>query len=221
MATVDELLQSIPALQNSERTGLYVPGYLHLFAGPMKSGKTQGMLYHLDRASYSHITKFQLFKPSTDDRKEGSVVFSRKYGTMPCQNINPSSPEEILSYVGKDIQLIGIDEAQFFAPELADVVTALRKAKRHVLCAMLDTDFRGEAFPTASKLMGSYADRIDKLVAVCENQPCSIEATMTQRLINGLPAHYQDPVVLIEKEGQQETYQARCIFHHEVDRSLR
>jgi thymidine kinase len=216
-----DLYESIPALQHSERTGLYVPGDLDLFVGPMKSGKTEGMLYHLNRARYSHTAKFQLFKPLTDTRVDPCLVYSRQYGTMPCQSINPAQPGDILSYVGKDIQLIGIDEAQFFAPELSEVVMALRKAKRHVLCSFLDTDFRGEPFPTSTKLLSLYANRIEKLHAVCDVQPCSIDATMTQRLINGQPAHYEDPIILIEKEGQSETYEARCIYHHAVDRTPR
>jgi thymidine kinase len=216
--SVEDLLTTIPSLQHSERTGLYFPGHLQLFAGPMKSGKTEGMMYHLKRAGISQTTKFQLFKPSTDDRVDAKFVFSRSYGTIPCQPIDPAKPAEILSYVGKDIQLIGIDEAQFFSPDLIDVVNALRKSKRHVMCAFLDTDFRGEPFPTSLKLLGSYADQIEKLHAVCDVQPCSYDATMTQRLINGQPAHYNDPIILIEKEGRSETYEARCIFHHVVDR---
>jgi thymidine kinase len=187
----------------------------------MKSGKTEGMIYHLDRSSYSHLSRFQLFKPCNDDRSDANLVFSRKYGTVPCQPIDPAHPEDILSYIGKDVTLIGIDEAQFFAPSLSDVVTALRRSRRHVLCAFLDTDFRGEPFPAAQRLLFSYPDRIEHLTAVCEAQPCEYDATMTQRLVDGQPAHYDDPIELIEKAGRKEVYEARCIFHHVVDRSPR
>jgi thymidine kinase len=78
--------------------------------------------------------------------------------------------------------------------------------------AGLDMDFRGEPFGAMPALM-AQAELVDKLHAIC--MVCGEAATRTQRLINGRPAHYHDPVVVV---GASEMYEARCRHHHDVPR---
>ena len=81
-----------------------------------------------------------------------------------------------------------------------------------VIAAGLDTDFRGEPFGPVPVLM-ALAEQVDKLQAIC--MICGEPATRTQRLVNGKPARYKDPVVIV---GAAEMYEARCRKHHEVPR---
>jgi thymidine kinase len=82
-----------------------------------------------------------------------------------------------------------------------------------VIVAGLDMDFRGEPFGPMPALM-AQAELVDKLHAIC--MVCGESATRTQRLINGRPAHYHDPVVVV---GASELYEARCRHHHDVPRA--
>jgi len=81
-----------------------------------------------------------------------------------------------------------------------------------VIVTGLDTDFRGEPFGCMPELM-ARAEKVDKLQAIC--MVCGGPASRTQRLVNGQPAHYHDPIVVV---GAQEMYEARCRAHHEVPR---
>ncbi len=81
-----------------------------------------------------------------------------------------------------------------------------------VLVAGLDMDFRGEPFGTMPALM-ARAEQVDKLHAIC--MVCGDEASRTQRLVNGKPARYDEPIVIV---GAAELYEARCRAHHEVPR---
>jgi thymidine kinase len=106
--------------------------------------------------------------------------------------------------------VIGIDEAQFFDEGITDVVQRLADHGFRVIVAGLDQDFRGEPFGPMPKMM-SLAEQVTKLQAVC--QTCGSPASRTQRLINGQPAGYEDPIILI---GATEAYEPRCRHHHEV-----
>ena len=104
------------------------------------------------------------------------------------------------------------NEAQFFDEEIVQIVQQLAARGIRVLVAGLDTDFRGEPFGPMPILM-SIAEHVDKLHAIC--MVCGDEASRTQRLVNGNPARYDDPVVIV---GASEMYEARCRVHHEVPR---
>ncbi len=119
-------------------------------------------------------------------------------------------PAEILPKIDKDTTVVGIDEAQFMDAEVVEVAQELAERGIRVLVAGLDTDFRGEPFGPMPILM-SKAERVDKLHAIC--MVCGDEASRTQRLVNGKPARYDDPVVIV---GASEMYEARCRVHHEV-----
>ena len=106
--------------------------------------------------------------------------------------------------------MVGIDEAQFFDMEVIGVAKALAERGLRVLVAGLDLDFRGEPFGPMPHLLAE-AEHVDKLHAIC--MVCGGDASRTQRLIDGKPARYDEPVVVV---GASELYEARCRQHHEV-----
>jgi thymidine kinase len=106
--------------------------------------------------------------------------------------------------------MVGIDEAQFFDEAIIPITRQLAERGVRVIVAGLDTDFRGEPFGPMPVLMAA-ADIVDKLHAIC--MVCGGAACRTQRLVNGKPARYDDPIVIV---GAAELYEARCRAHHEV-----
>jgi thymidine kinase len=120
---------------------------------------------------------------------------------------------EILSSLAPDTTVVGIDEAQFMSAEIMNVVDELVERGVRVIVAGLDMDFRGEPFGMMPFLMAK-AERVEKLRAIC--MVCGESASRTQRLVNGSPARYDDPVVIV---GASEMYEARCRQHHKVPRN--
>jgi thymidine kinase len=106
--------------------------------------------------------------------------------------------------------VVAIDEVQFFDAGIVALCEALADEGLRVICAGLDTDFRGVPFGPMPDLM-ARAEHVDKLHAICV--VCGQEASRTQRLIDGRPAAYDDPVVLV---GAAEVYEARCRQCHQV-----
>jgi Thymidine kinase len=109
-----------------------------------------------------------------------------------------------------DTTVVGIDEAQFFDEGIVKVIENLAAKGMRVIVTGLDMDFRGEPFGCMPELM-ARADKVDKLQAIC--MKCGEPANRTQRLVDGKPAHYHDPIVIV---GASEMYEARCRAHHEV-----
>jgi thymidine kinase len=108
---------------------------------------------------------------------------------------------------------VGIDEAQFFDADIIPLAQELAERGIRVIIAGLDTDFRGEPFGPMPVLMAK-ADVLDKLHAIC--MVCGGMASRSQRLVDGKPARYHDPVIIV---GASEMYEARCRAHHEVPTS--
>lgn len=114
----------------------------------------------------------------------------------------------------RDTDVVGIDEAQFFDEGIVNVVQKISREGKRVILAGLDMNFRGEPFGSMPILM-AIADEVLKLHAICTI--CGEEATMTQRLVDGRPAKYDDPLIVI---GASEKYEARCKEHHYIDRGV-
>jgi len=182
-------------------------GWLEVICGSMFSGKTEELLRRLRRAVIAR-QNVQLFKPAIDDRYGLTTVASHD-GTK-WEGIVINNATEILKLVKPDTHVIAIDEVQFFDEDIVDVCDTLALQGKRVIVAGLDLDFRGEPFGPMPKLM-SKAESVHKLHAIC--MVCGGEASRTQRLINGRPAYYEDPVILI---GAEEAYEARCRGCHEV-----
>jgi len=184
-------------------------GSIEVVCGSMFSGKTDELIRRLVRATIAK-QKVQVFKPAIDVRYAVEKVTSHAGADFDAIPVEKSS--EILTKIDKDTTVIGVDEAQFFDPEIVDVCQQLAERGVRVLVAGLDMDFRGEPFGPMPILM-SRAEHVDKLHAIC--MVCGDEASRTQRLVNGKPARYDDPVVIV---GASELYEARCRVHHEVPR---
>jgi thymidine kinase len=152
----------------------------------------------------------QAFKPSIDDRYSIQHVTSHNGQNIEAQPIKHS--REILGHLSPNTTVVVIDEVQFFDEEIVPIVQELAGRDLRVIMAGLDMDFRGEPFGQMPNLM-AVAEEVTKLHAICV--VCGEEACRTQRLVNGKPANYHDPVILV---GAQEAYEARCRQHHEVPR---
>lgn len=184
-------------------------GSIEVITGSMFSGKTDEMIRRLRRATIAR-QKVQVFKPVIDNRYQVEKVTSHAgtaFDAIPIHNV-----EDLYSHLGKDTTVVGIDEAQFFEGNVVSIVQQLAERDLRVIVAGLDTDFRGEPFGCMPDLM-SVAERVDKLQAIC--MVCGEPAARTQRLVNGKPARYDDPIIIV---GASEMYEARCRKHHEVPR---
>ena len=184
-------------------------GSIEVVTGSMFSGKTDELIRRLRRATIAR-QKVQVFKPKIDNRYHTEKVTSHAGSAFDALPVPCSA--EILTSLSADTSVVGIDEAQFFDSDIVNVAQALAERGIRVIAAGLDMDFRGEPFGPMPLLM-SMAESVDKLHAIC--MVCGDEASRTQRLVNGKPAKYDDPVVIV---GASEMYEARCRAHHEVPR---
>jgi thymidine kinase len=187
----------------------HVNGSLEVITGSMFSGKTDELIRRLRRATIArqHV---QVFKPAIDARYAKGKVTSHAGNDFEAFAI--SSCHEITSLLNEQSTVVAIDEAQFFDESIVDIVQNMADQGIRVIVAGLDTDFRGEPFGPMPILMAK-AETVDKLHAIC--MVCGGEASRTQRLVNGKPAYYDDPIVIV---GAAEMYEARCRQHHEIPR---
>lgn len=182
-------------------------GSVEVITGSMFCGKTDELIRRLRRATIAR-QKVQVFKPALDIRYSAVKVKSHagnEFDAIPIQFAH-----EILEKTMHETTVVAVDEAQFFDNEIINVIQALAERGVRVIVAGLDTDFRGEPFGPMPIIMAK-AENVDKLHAIC--MICGEAASRTQRLVNGQPANYNDPVVIV---GAAELYEARCRAHHQV-----
>ena len=182
-------------------------GSVEVITGSMFCGKTDELIRRLRRATIAK-QKVQVFKPAIDDRYDVVKVTSHAGGQYDATPV--SSADQIYGNINEKTTVVAIDEAQFFDDELINLTKKLADDGVRVIVAGLDTDFRGEPFGPIPEMM-AIAERVDKLHAIC--MQCGEPACRTQRLVNGSPARYNDPVVIV---GADEMYEARCREHHVV-----
>jgi thymidine kinase len=182
-------------------------GWIEIICGSMFSGKTEELIRRVRRAQIAK-QPVQVFKPQLDDRYAITRVASHDGMQVEAEVIE--KPLEILERVRPETTVVAIDEAQFFDWGIADVARILADRGLRVIITGLDLDFRGEPFGPMPLLLAE-AETVDKLHAICV--VCGAPASRTQRLINGLPANYTDPVILV---GASEVYEARCRECHKV-----
>ena len=166
----------------------YREGYIEVICGCMFAGKTEELIRRINVLSYAK-QKILVFKPKIDDRY---------------------SEIEIASHSGRKVPCYAIDDVQFFDSKIVDVCEYLADKGVRVMVAGLDKDFRGEAFGVMPELL-TRGEFVTKLTAVCAK--CGSPATRTQRLVDGKPASFDDPVVLV---GAVDHYEPRCRHCHEV-----
>jgi thymidine kinase len=173
----------------------------------MFSGKTEELIRRLRRAVIAK-QKVQVFKPAIDSRYHTERVTSHNGIDFEARPV--ASAKDIESMLDPDTTVVAIDEVQFFDIAVVDVCDALAENGKRVICAGLDMDFRGVPFGPIPQLM-ARAEEVRKLHAICV--VCGSEASRTQRLIDGEPAAFYDPIVLV---GASEVYEARCRQCHEI-----
>jgi len=187
--------------------GIGSKGRLEVVCGSMFSGKTEELVRRLRRADYAkqqvltlkhHLDKRRSVMPSSLTSHQGNERFAYMIGD------NALGIQKMLELVTEEVAVVGIDEVQFFSPEIVEVVCTLVACGKRVIIAGLDLDFRGEPFGVMPVLM-AIADEVTKLKAICTQ--CGHDAHYSQRLVNGVPANYDDPVILV---GASECYEARC-----------
>jgi thymidine kinase len=169
-------------------------GWVEVICGPMFSGKTEELIRRLRRALYARQT-VRVFKPKIDTRYAEVEIVSHSHQRLEAEPIE--DPREILTQQ-KNVEVIGIDEAQFFDTHLLEVTEALAKQGKRVIVAGLDQDYRGAPFGSVPALLAS-AEFVTKTLAICV--VCGNPAGRSQRLVQA-----QSQVLL----GAHENYEARC-----------
>ncbi len=179
------------------------PGRLHVIVGCMSSGKTGELIRLLSRHRVIG-DEIVIFKHAVDTR-DGDKARSRLGTEMSAHVV--SSPTEV-TIEGRCV--VAVEEAQFFGEEIVPRIQEILRDGCEVYVTGLNQDFRGEPFGVMPTLM-SLADELSLLTAIC--QKCHGVATRTQRIIDGKPAPWDSPTVLV---GGSDYYEARCPSCHEV-----
>lgn len=179
-------------------------GWIEVICGSMFSGKTEELIRRLRRARIAH-QKIQIFKPANDTRYHDVKVVS--HDERAIESIPIGSSIEILRHI-QDVNVIGIDEAQFFDDRLTEVCQKLALKGVRVIIAGLDMDFKGRPFGPIPALL-AVAEYITKVHAICPH--CGNLATHSYRLSNE-----QDTVVL----GEKDKYEPRCRICYEMGNIL-
>lgn len=184
------------------------PGWIEVIAGVMFSGKSEELIRRVRRAVIAR-KKVQVFKSHLDARYAGLYAVTSHDGvTVEAEPVD--SAEEIMRRWRPATEVVAVDEAQFLDEGIVTVVNALADRGVRVILAGTDTDFRGKPFGAMPTLM-AVAEVVDKFQAICV--VCGGPATRNQRLINGKPATWDSPTIMV---GGRESYEARCRHCHRV-----
>lgn len=176
-------------------------GRLTVICGSMYAGKSEELIRLARRALYAR-KKVQVFKPRIDDRYHQTMVVTHM--GIQHEAVAVASVQELRQAIQADTDVILIEEVQFFDDSVVDLTVDLADKGLEVICAGLDQDFRRQPFGPMPALLAA-ADEVVKLRAICVR--CGAPASHTQRIIDGKPARWDDPIILI---GATETYEARC-----------
>ena len=185
------------------------PGWIEVIAGVMFAGKSEELIRRVRRAIIAG-KRVQVFKSHLDDRYGLYRVTTHDGLSVEAQPADSSA--EIMREVRPETEVVAIDEAQFLDAGVVDVCTVLAGRGVRMIVAGTDTDFRGEPFGAMPHLL-AVAEVIDKLHAICVR--CGDPACRNQRLIDGRPARYDSPTIMV---GGSESYEARCRHCHQVPR---
>ncbi|MDD3637511.1 MAG: thymidine kinase [Bacteroidales bacterium] len=169
-------------------------GWIEVICGSMFSGKTEELIRRLNRARIAK-QRVEIFKPHIDKRYSEEDVVS--HDSKAIQSIPVESASQILFYAN-DMEVIGIDEAQFFDDELASVCDQLANSGVRVIIAGLDMDFQGKPFGPLPALMAT-AEYVTKVHAICMR--CGNLANYSHRIIAN------EKLVML---GETESYEPLC-----------
>jgi thymidine kinase len=176
-------------------------GTLTVVCGSMYAGKSEELIRLARRALFAK-RKVQVFKPFIDTRYHETMVVTHM--GVKHEAVAVRSVADLAAAIEPKTDLVCVEEAQFFDRELVDLAVCLTDEGVDVVVAGLDQDFRRRPFGPMPELLIA-ADEVLKLRAIC--MKCGEPASHTYRMIDGKPAHWNDPVVLI---GATEAYEARC-----------
>src|ERR1041384_6095374 len=168
------------AFDNTEerrKTRVNGTGWVEVIAGSMFSGKSEELIRRLNRARIARL-KVQVFKPQIDNRYSEAEIAS--HSGLKHLSIPVSSAQELLEKVEKEVDVVGIDEGQFFDEELLDVANQLAMRGIRVIIAGLDQDYTGKPFEPMPQLL-SIAEFITKTHAICVK--CGSTANYSQRTV--------------------------------------
>ncbi len=189
------------------------PSVLEVYCGPMKSGKSKKIFDRFDKLKFVKDCEILFVKP-TNDTRDNNLTSRNSNENIKVELIDFDKPEKIFKLIkDKNIDVIFIDEIQLFSKKIKNVLDNLLRNNLHIIVSGLDLDFRGEPFGCVPEIL-SIANKIYKLKAVCEFENCNHPATRSQRLINGKPARYNEPIISIEGNKNIEKYECRCLKHH-------
>ena len=169
-------------------------GWLEVICGSMFSGKTEELIRRMRRAQIAN-QKVEIFKPALDTRYSEEYIVSHNQNSIPSRAVNSSQQIPLLA-AGMDV--VGIDEAQFFDKGIAQVSRDLANQGIRVIIAGLDMDFRAQPFGPMPELL-AMAEFVTKVHAIC--QVCGSLANFSYRL-----TEEKDTVVL----GEKDSYEPRC-----------
>ena len=166
----------------------YREGWIEVISGCMFAGKTEELIRRINVLSYAK-KNIIVFKPKIDNRYSDSEIVSHSGAKVPCLVVEKA--QDILKKIEADTEVVAIDEVQFFDKDIVEVCEYLADKGIRVMVAGLEF--------------------VTKLTAVCAK--CGAPATRTQRLVNGKPAGFEDPIVMV---GADESYEPRCRHCHQV-----
>ena len=169
-------------------------GWIEVICGSMFSGKTEELIRRLKRAKIAHL-KVEIFKPSMDVRYGEEQVVSHDANAILSTPVDNS---QTILLMADDVDVVGIDEAQFFDPQLIQVCETLALKGTRVIVAGLDMSFQGKPFGPIPQLL-AVADYITKLHAICVK--CGNIASYSYR-----KSGPESLVVL----GEKDLYEPRC-----------
>lgn len=184
---------------------LYRSGSIEIICGPMFSGKTEELIRRVRRAQIGRI-KVQIFKPTTDTRYHETDVVS--HSSQSIRSVPVQSSIQLLHNLFDSTRIVAIDEVQFFDDSIITVISKLAMRGYRVICAGLDTDYRGIPFGPMANLL-AVADKVDKLHAICS--VCGEAASKTYRKITS-----SEKILL----GEADVYEARCRSHYEYEHDI-
>jgi len=181
-------------------------GRIEIIVGPMFCGKSEELIRRLRRTMVAKLP-MKAFKPDIDKRYDnGDKITSHSQYQVSAIPVPVDDPNAILDFLDEDTQVVGIDEVQFFPPEIIGLCRNLAKKGIRVILSGLDMDYRGEPFGSIPILL-AIAERVDKLTSICT--VCGADATRTQKLTAS------EGVVIVDV-GQDDKYTARCVKHHSI-----
>ena len=187
------------------------PGRIEVIAGVMFSGKSEELIRRVRRAVIAK-NQVQVFKSHLDARYAGLYSISTHDGGL-VEAETVDSSDEIMTRRRPDTQVLAVDEVQFLDDGIVTVANTLADQGVRIVLAGIDMDFRGLPFGPMPALL-AIAEIVDKLQAICV--VCGEPASRNQRLVNGKPALWESPTIMV---GGRESYEARCRHCHKVPRA--